>query len=103
MQSNRANVRMCRVSFTYTKGLANSVRVSAASLVEAAALGLAEFRKCEMMETALRRSEAVHSSGGLTGKRSRTTDAAACSVAGAWREDPGRTGDESASKELLGQ
>ena len=43
---------MCRVSFTDTQGMTHSVRVTAASLFEAAALGLAEFRRCTMMDAA---------------------------------------------------
>ncbi len=46
------NVRTCRVSFIDTQGMTHSVRVSATSLFEAAALGLAEFRKCAMMDAA---------------------------------------------------
>ncbi len=45
-----SNVRMCRVSFTDMNGMTHSVRVNAASLLEAAALGLAELRKCAMMD-----------------------------------------------------
>jgi len=46
------NVRSCRVSFTDPEGMTHSVRVTAASLFEAAALGLAEFRKCALMDAA---------------------------------------------------
>ena len=46
------NVRMCRVAFTDPEGMTHSVRVTAASLLEAAALGLAELRKCAMMDAA---------------------------------------------------
>ncbi len=47
-----SNVRMCLVSFTDTEGMTHSVRVTAASLVEAAALGLAELRKCTLIDAA---------------------------------------------------
>ena len=43
---------MCRVSYTDTQGMTHSVLITAASLFEAAALGLAEFRKCAMMDAA---------------------------------------------------
>ena len=46
------NVQICRVSFTDTEGMTHSVRLTAASLYEAAALGLAESRKCAMMDAA---------------------------------------------------
>ena len=42
--------RTCTVSFTGTDGIAHGVEVSAASLYEAAALALAEFRKCNLTE-----------------------------------------------------
>jgi hypothetical protein len=41
---------MCRVSFTDTEGMTHSVKVTAASLYEAAVLGLAEFRRCAMID-----------------------------------------------------
>jgi hypothetical protein len=47
-----SSFRMCRVSFTDTEGMTHSVKVTAASLFEAAALGLAEFRRCAMMDAA---------------------------------------------------
>ena len=37
---------------TDTEGMTHSVKVTAASLFEAAALGLAEFRRCAMMDAA---------------------------------------------------
>lgn len=40
------NVRKCRVSFTDTEGVTHIVEVAASSLYEAAALALAEFRRC---------------------------------------------------------
>jgi hypothetical protein len=43
---------MCRVSFADTEGMTHSVKVMAASLFEAAALGVAEFRRCAMMDAA---------------------------------------------------
>lgn len=46
-----ANVRPCRVSFTDTDGLTHSARVTAASLYEAAALGVSEFWRCGLMDT----------------------------------------------------
>ena len=41
-----ANLRACIVSFTDREGLTHAVEVAAASLYEAAALALAEFRRC---------------------------------------------------------
>ena len=46
------NTSACRVSFTDTEGVTHTVRVTAASLYEAAALGIAEFRRCRIMDTA---------------------------------------------------
>jgi hypothetical protein len=43
---------MCRVSFTDPGGMTHSIKVTASSLYEAAALGLAELRKCAMMDAA---------------------------------------------------
>jgi hypothetical protein len=43
---------MCRVSFTDTEGMTHSVRLTAASVYEAAALALAEFKRCAMMDAA---------------------------------------------------
>jgi len=43
---------MCRLSVTDTEGMTHAVRVSAGALFEAAALGLAEFRRCAMMGAA---------------------------------------------------
>jgi hypothetical protein len=40
------NVRTCTVAFTDTDGIRHSVEVMASSLYEAAALGLAELRRC---------------------------------------------------------
>ena len=40
----------CRVSFTDSAGVTHTVSVSASSLYEAAALGIAEFRRCGFAE-----------------------------------------------------
>ena len=40
------NVRKCRVAFVDSEGIAHSVEVAACSLYEAAALAVAEFRRC---------------------------------------------------------
>uniref|UniRef100_Q01TP7 Uncharacterized protein n=1 Tax=Solibacter usitatus (strain Ellin6076) TaxID=234267 RepID=Q01TP7_SOLUE len=40
----------CKGSFTDTAGVTHTVSVSAASLYEAAALGIAEFRRCGFVE-----------------------------------------------------
>lgn len=45
------NTSACRVSFTDTEGVTHTVRVTAASLYEAAAVGIAEFRRCRIMDT----------------------------------------------------
>lgn len=45
--------RRCTVSFTDANGITHTARVSAASLFEAAALGLAEFRRCGFAGVAL--------------------------------------------------
>ena len=47
-----ANHRICRVAFTDSEGMTHSVKVTAASVLEAAALGLAEFKRCAMMDAA---------------------------------------------------
>ena len=44
--------RACIVSFTDTEGVIHTAEVSAASLYEAAALAIAEFRKCLICEVA---------------------------------------------------
>jgi len=46
------NTRTCRVSFTDTQGIMHAVQVPAASLYEAAALAVAEFRRCGFMSDA---------------------------------------------------
>ena len=46
------NTRTCRVSFTDTEGIVHAVQVPAASLYEAAALAVAEFRRCGFMNDA---------------------------------------------------
>jgi len=43
-------VRACRVSFTDTEGIIHTAVVPASSLYEAAALALAEFRGCGLVE-----------------------------------------------------
>jgi hypothetical protein len=43
---------MCRVAFTDTEGMTHSIKVTAGSVLEAAALGLAEHRKCQMVDAA---------------------------------------------------
>jgi hypothetical protein len=40
------------VAFTNAEGMTHSIKVTAGSVLEAAALGLAEFRKCAMMDAA---------------------------------------------------
>jgi hypothetical protein len=40
----------CRVSFTDSAGVTHTVSVAASSLYEAAALGIAEFRRCGFAE-----------------------------------------------------
>jgi hypothetical protein len=42
--------RSCRVSFTDASGVTHTVKITAASLYEAAILGLAELRRCAMVE-----------------------------------------------------
>ena len=44
--------RRCAVSFTDTNGITHSVNVSAGSLFEAAALAVAEFRRCGFADAA---------------------------------------------------
>ena len=44
--------RCCRVSFTDPSGITHAAVVSAASLYEAAVLGLAELRRCAMVDDA---------------------------------------------------
>ena len=46
------NVRACRVSFTDPEGITHTASVTAASLYEAAALGVAEFRRCLLLDVA---------------------------------------------------
>ncbi len=45
--------RRCTVSFTDSNGIMHTARVSAASLFEAAALGVAEFRRCGFADVVL--------------------------------------------------
>jgi hypothetical protein len=40
------NPRSCLVSFADSEGIRHAVEVAASSLYEAAALGIAEFRRC---------------------------------------------------------
>jgi hypothetical protein len=47
-----SNARSCRVSFTDASGVTHTVKITAASLFEAAILGLAELRRCTMVEDA---------------------------------------------------
>jgi hypothetical protein len=42
--------RVCTVSFTDSEGITHAVEITATSLFEAAALGLAEFRRCGFAE-----------------------------------------------------
>ena len=44
------NACACRVSFVDTEGITHTPQVTAASLFEAAALGLATFRRCGLMD-----------------------------------------------------
>lgn len=44
------NLRTCTVSFTDTAGIRHTVDVMAATLYEAAALGLAELRRCSFAD-----------------------------------------------------
>jgi len=44
------NVCACRVSLVDTEGITHTAQVTAASLLEAAALGLATFRRCGLMD-----------------------------------------------------
>jgi len=46
-----SSVRACRVSFTDAEGITHTAVVPASSLYEAAALALAEFRGCGLVET----------------------------------------------------
>jgi hypothetical protein len=46
------NTQTCRVSFTDGEGIMHAVQVPAASLFEAAALAVAEFRRCGFMNDA---------------------------------------------------
>jgi len=45
-----ANPQTCRVSFTDPEGVTHSVVVSAASVYEAAALAVAEFRRAQLAD-----------------------------------------------------
>ena len=47
-----SNTQTCRVSFTDGEGILHAVQVPAASLFEAAALAVAEFRRCGFMNDA---------------------------------------------------
>jgi hypothetical protein len=44
------NARSCRVSFTDAAGITHTAQVAALSLYEAAAIGLAEFRRCGLTD-----------------------------------------------------
>jgi hypothetical protein len=47
-----ATVRKCRVAFTDSEGVSHDVEVVASSLYEAAALAVAEFRRCGFADAA---------------------------------------------------
>jgi hypothetical protein len=91
----------CRVSFTDSAGVTHTVSVSAASLYEAAALGIAEFRRCgfaAMVGPATRLRVAVVAPA--------TTHELTVGKLRAWLESSGKTPREQAVKvglrEVLG-
>ena len=81
------NVRACDV-FIDTEAMTHSVRVNAASLFEAAALGLAEFKRCALMDAApcpaTRLTVVVESPGSARESPTRKLTA--------WGEEPDRAG-----------
>jgi hypothetical protein len=46
-----SNVRACLISFVDSEGIQHTAEVSASSLYEAAAVGVAEFKRCGLMDT----------------------------------------------------
>jgi hypothetical protein len=109
------NVRPCRVSFTDTEGITHTAEVSAASLFEAAALGVAEFRRCGMMD--VEPGPATHINryhccarhltrnpyaevGGLAGWKQEVTSRTGCESAAA--RNPGPTGGAMSDAQLRG-
>jgi hypothetical protein len=92
-----SNLRTCRVSFTDTEGLTHTAQVAASSLYEAAALGIAEFRRCGMLNAAsglgTRLSVAVESPT--------TVHEIPVKKLAGWLETSGKSPQEQALKERL--
>ena len=87
----------CKVSFTDTEGITHTVSVSASSLYEAAARGVAEFRRCGFTDAVVGRvtrlTVAVESPG--------TTHELPMSKLMAWLECSGKSPREQATKGTL--
>lgn len=87
----------CTVSFTDGTGITHTVEVSAASLFEAAALAVAEFRRCEFADAALGTATSL----AITVHAPATTHTLRMSRLEAWLESGGKTPSEQALKVRL--
>ena len=92
-----ANCRKCRVSFTDSENITHAVEVAAASLFEAAALALGEFRRCGFADAlagpATRLTVSVEAPS--------TTHELPVRKVAAWLESGGRSPSEQAVKVRL--
>jgi hypothetical protein len=94
--------RTCLVSFTDSEGIRHAVEVAASSLYEAAALAIAEFRRCGFTANAPGPATRLT----VTVKTPATSHEVRLSKIEAWLESGGRSPSEQAIKvrlrELLG-
>jgi hypothetical protein len=94
--------RTCHVSFTDSEGIQHAVEVSASTLYEAAALAIAEFRRCGFTVNAPGPATRL----AIAVKAPATSHEVRVSKIEAWLESGGRSPNEQALKvrlrELLG-
>jgi len=89
--------RRCTVSFTDSNSITHTAHVSAASLFEAAALGVAEFRRCGFAEVAV----GVGTTLDITVRSPSTTHSLRVSRLEAWLNSSGKSPAEQALKVRL--
>jgi hypothetical protein len=89
--------RRCTVSFTDSTGVTHAVEVSAASLFEAAALAVAEFRRCGFGDAAV----GAGTSLAVTVQQPITTHTMRMSRLEAWLNSSGKSPAEQALKVRL--
>ena len=89
--------RRCTVSFTDSNGITHIARVSAATLFEAAALGVAEFRRCGFADAA----PGVGTTLDVTVQSATTTHSLRLAKLEAWLNSSGRSPAEQALKVRL--